>query len=72
MGNCLFLLPCTVSHVVRNLKAKLNAHNCIVYGGVNPNTPNATIVSQKNAQAVTTVIQQNRASRLVETNGISW
>jgi hypothetical protein len=29
-------------------------------------------VSQKNAQAVTTVIQQNRASRLVETNGISW
>jgi len=37
-------------------KAELNAHNRLVHGGLNPNAPNTTIVTNKTA----TVIQQQQ------------
>lgn len=40
-------------------KAELNAHNRLVHGGVNPNAPNTTIVSNKNAS----VIQQQQSQQ---------
>lgn len=38
-------------------KAELNAHNRLVHGGLNPNAPNTTIVTNKTA----TVIQQQQS-----------
>jgi len=40
-------------------KAELNAHNRLVHGGLNPNAPNTTIVTNKTA----TVIQQQQQNQ---------
>ncbi|KAG5678625.1 hypothetical protein PVAND_008281 [Polypedilum vanderplanki] len=49
--------PCLACGEGYASKAELNAHNRLVHGGLNPNAPNTTIVTNKTA----TVIQQQQS-----------